>query len=85
MTLAAAYVTDGVLSDRTTATVRQDCVDREKFDTPSGWKLGMLSFEKVSGERMRRISINRRDRSLPIKLPRKKERPASLLGKSLES
>lgn len=72
------------VTGRTSATVRQDFADREMFGTPSGWKLGMLSFEKVSGERMIRISINKWAKSLPIKLPHKSVRPVLLWDSPLE-
>jgi hypothetical protein len=85
MTPAAAYGTDWDSSDRTTATAQLDFVDREKFDTPSGWKLGMLSSEKVIGEKMISIRISRRDKSLPIKRPSQKERPVPLWDRALKS
>lgn len=59
-----------------------------RMDTPvshSGWKLGILSSEKVIGERMIRIRINRRGRSLRINSAGMNERAGPLLDRSTES
>lgn len=63
---------------RMTATLQLAFVDRETFDTASGWKLGMFSFEQVSGERIRSIRINSWERFLAIKRPSRKDRRATI-------
>ena len=69
---------------RMTATLQLAFVDREKFDTASGWKLGMFSFEQVSGERISSIRINNRESSLAIKRPSREDRRATIFCRLLE-